>query len=77
MIFRDIAFMLSMSIGKCFDWLSVLFDKTEMLSVFLSMFIIAMVYRFLLAPLMGAAIRSGASDTVKAAKKASKEDKKK
>ena len=56
-------------VSACFQWFNNLMGKMALSPLFLGMFAIAMVYRFLLAPLLGGSV--GSSDTVKGDKKSS------
>lgn len=57
------------------NWFGLVFDRTGTTGLYLGAIVIVLCVRLLLAPLLGAAISSGASDKVKHFKKQDKGDK--
>lgn len=56
---------LGTAVAACFEWLSTFFNSVGALSLFVTVVIILLVYRFLLRPIMGA---SAGSDSAKPSK---------
>lgn len=56
-------------VSACFGWMGILFESLGAWSFILGAITLYTIFRLLLAPVIGAAISSGASDTVKNFKK--------
>ena len=56
---------LGTAVAACFEWLSTFFNSVGALSLFITVVIILLVYRFLLRPIMGV---SAGSDSAKPSK---------
>lgn len=66
--------MLVTAFSSVSNWFAIVFDRSGAVGLYLGAIVIFLCIRFLLAPLLGAAISSGASDKVKQWKKQHKGD---
>lgn len=51
--------MLGTSLSTCFDWLSTFFTSTGTIGIYITCFIMLLVFRFLIRPLVGQSVSDG------------------
>lgn len=50
---------LGTAVSACFDWLSTFFSSTGTTAIFITCFVILLVFRFLIRPLVGQSVSDG------------------
>lgn len=72
-MFGQVVGLLADAFGNLISWFMIILESSDMYSYYLVAIFFLLLARFLLYPLFGAAIRSGASDTVRRMKNRNKE----